>query len=615
MWLSLFAVVLILATTFYLGLQGTFSALITCILTILSAALAFGLYENVYYGFLIDKQPEHGRGIALMAIFILTLLILRVIFDVVITGNMHFHPHVDRVIGGMFGFIAAMIIVGMLAIGFQMLPFGPAILGFSRYTYLNDQTNEPLPIVGQTDLENASAATELARIDWRQVKLVRHNVGGALNPDGFTVSLVSYLLDNSLGGANGKAFSGEHPEFLDHLFHQRVHPFGLSQTSVGAESLNIEAWWDLKDTLYDREIIDGESGKDIKLEASKDAPEPGHKRIVVRAALTQEAQDKGNFRFTPEQVRLFPRDSKTPQVYKLIGINNELYPGRYVRVQPGEGLVRAPIDPRTTFDFVFEVPEGATPWFLEFKENARKEILASQNSSEKPPAKLTEVPGSAKPAEEGPQTTRDQLTQGSGGAGTRNRVSGFGSARDVDFSNSLPFQGKPLTNYTDFEKEGSGELRGGKITAKLDDDWNPIDGTQPAITGFNVPEDKRMLQLSVNKLNPRSWLGNIVGGVVDRISDFYLVDEQGNKYPPVGMWAIAEVNREQTFELIYLDELARGMVHMPPFQKINTRRDMQDENNYVMKFLFHLPPGTRAVSFHTGRSDVDLRELNVVAPP
>jgi hypothetical protein len=96
MWLSLFALVLILATTFYLGIQGTFSALIMCILTVLSAALAFGMYETVYYSFLIDKQPEHGRAIALMAVFIPTLLVLRVIADQLITGNMQFHPYVDR---------------------------------------------------------------------------------------------------------------------------------------------------------------------------------------------------------------------------------------------------------------------------------------------------------------------------------------------------------------------------------------------------------------------------------------------------------------------------------------------------------------------------------------
>ena len=119
MWLSLFAIVLILAITFYQGLHGLFSSVIMCILTVLSAALAFGLYEVVYASFLIEHQPDHGRAIALVGIFIVTLLVLRVAVDAIITGNMQFPIYVDRAVGGAFSFVTAMVIVGMLTIGFQ----------------------------------------------------------------------------------------------------------------------------------------------------------------------------------------------------------------------------------------------------------------------------------------------------------------------------------------------------------------------------------------------------------------------------------------------------------------------------------------------------------------
>ena len=58
MWFSLLVVVLVLAITFYQGLQGIFSALIICILTILSAALAFGLYEDLYFAQLILQHTQ-----------------------------------------------------------------------------------------------------------------------------------------------------------------------------------------------------------------------------------------------------------------------------------------------------------------------------------------------------------------------------------------------------------------------------------------------------------------------------------------------------------------------------------------------------------------------------
>src|SRR3990167_5278075 len=133
MWFSLFAVILILTMTFFQGLQGLFSALITCVLAILSAALAFGFYEEVYFSFLMQHLPEQGRAVALVGTFVLSLIALRVLFDILISGNMQFPSYVDRGGGGVFGFITAMVIVGMMAMGIQMLPFGPSFLGFSRY--------------------------------------------------------------------------------------------------------------------------------------------------------------------------------------------------------------------------------------------------------------------------------------------------------------------------------------------------------------------------------------------------------------------------------------------------------------------------------------------------
>src|SRR5512146_3381821 len=116
MWFSLFATVLILAITFYEGLQGLFTALINCILAVLAAALAFGLYEDVYYAFLKDNQPDHGRAIAMLAIFIVSLLVLRTLFDMFAKNNLQFPVYVDRAGGGLFGFITGMVIVGMLSI-------------------------------------------------------------------------------------------------------------------------------------------------------------------------------------------------------------------------------------------------------------------------------------------------------------------------------------------------------------------------------------------------------------------------------------------------------------------------------------------------------------------
>src|SRR5512146_2419887 len=103
MWFSLFSVVLILCIAFFQALQGLFSSVIMCMLTILSAALAFGTYEDLCYAYLINRMPEQGEAVALLAVFILSLLILRTLADNVIKGNMQFPVWVDRIAGGALG--------------------------------------------------------------------------------------------------------------------------------------------------------------------------------------------------------------------------------------------------------------------------------------------------------------------------------------------------------------------------------------------------------------------------------------------------------------------------------------------------------------------------------
>ena len=126
-----------------------------------------------------------------------------------------------------------------------------------------------------------------------------------------------------------------------------------------------------------------------------------------------------------------------------------------------------------------------------------------------------------------------------------------------------------------------------------------------------MPDGSHVLQLSVEKLQPQSWIGNIYGGIIDSIRDFYLIDADGKEYMPVGSYAMAVVDGKAVFEMIYLDETARGFGRLPKFQRIK-RSHMK--GNYALYFLFHVPPGSEAVKIHTGRQDVDLRELDPVAP-
>jgi len=635
MWLSLFTVVLILTITFYQGLQGLFTAVITCVLTILAAGLAFGFYEDLYFIKLIQYQPEHGRAIALLAIFFLTLLILRTLLDLLIKGNMQFPLYVDRIGGGLVGFVTAMIIVGMLVIGLQMLPFGTSFLGFARYA-LVDETEQVL--APDPEDEDSAARAFQSRLDWSKVRHRRRSIW--LKPDGFTAGLMSHLSDNALQGRN--RLSRSYPDLLRSLHNARSGHFRESRHTVDPDALRVTSYWDMPPkSFYIREPAEpaeqegrrrGKRTKTIGLTLAKEPLGPEFKRIVVRATISADAKDSDHYhRFTTEQFRLVAPSRKDGpyEEYFLAGINFA-QARRWIRLDRGECITRKPQGP-LELDLVFEVPDRPEfkPLFLEYKQNARAELRASMDKTEEgPPQPLAPAPEAGDAKKKGgrqpggrkppapPPGSRDDRPNSPGARSPpqpkqQDRISGLGPARkESTFSDQLPFT---LTNYTGSQIEApGGTLRGARhLYAELDADWVPLAGNKRPVRSLQVPEGSRLLQLSVEKLHAQSWLGNIYGGIIGNIRDFYLIDAGGKEYMPVGSYAMAVVDGKALFEMIYLDDIARGSARLPKFKRI--KRDHM-KGNYALYFLFHVPPGSEAVKVHTGRQDVDLRDLDLVAP-
>lgn len=132
MVLILLATVLILAIAFFQVAQGLFSALVMTVLSMVCMAVAFTFFEPVGE-LLYPYQPACGDAIALAALFVLSLLILRILYDKFIPQNVVLGVWTNRVGGGILGLITAMILVGMLALVVQMLPLGPSVFTFSPY--------------------------------------------------------------------------------------------------------------------------------------------------------------------------------------------------------------------------------------------------------------------------------------------------------------------------------------------------------------------------------------------------------------------------------------------------------------------------------------------------
>jgi len=124
--------VLILGIAFYQVVQGLFSALVMSVLTVLCAAAGFALYEPLAE-LVRPYQPAHADAGALIAIFIISLLVLRTLTDKFIPGNVVLGIWPDRIVGGALGIITGMILVGVLMVALQLLPFGASVMTYEPF--------------------------------------------------------------------------------------------------------------------------------------------------------------------------------------------------------------------------------------------------------------------------------------------------------------------------------------------------------------------------------------------------------------------------------------------------------------------------------------------------
>jgi len=594
----------------------------------------------------------------------LSLLILRVIVDKLITGNLRFPIYFDRAGGGIFGFVTAMLIIGMLSIAFQMLPFGPTFLGFSRYSLVDQSGNKEVvntPRVttpGRMAVDEDKDVVHRNELNWANARAERCNLW--LNPDGFTVGLASLLSNNALQGRN--RFADLNPDFLDYLGDMRDGLVRESLLAIGPNAFSVKEYeYLLRDNepIYRRVKATDDSGSPIwKYELTDRKPGPGKRWMVVTAEVrekTEKAQDSANLNFTAAQIRLLAHERKDGPVtaYPLAGINEddpqnahrllELHRCQDIQYKRGEGGV-------TEMRLLFEVPdsEAFRPWMVQYKLNGRSEMLPSLNRTEEKsgstasggrekatggdrPKTSEKRNGKTRPERrpDSPDANSETTSpdnnagtgssSGTGGSSTPpgdpnppGRVHGVNLAGSPPFfSNDLPFR---LTDYSEgmnFERAGSKLKSTHDLTAKLSDDWQPAEGSNPPLDAFEVPEDMRLLQCLVAKLDPQSWLGQALGTATDQMRNIYLIDSNGKQYMPVGKYAIAQTGGRTLFELTYLNETERGFVRMRGFDHI---RFDDLKGRYAYAFLFHLPPGTRPSKFHTGRVNIDLQQFNLVAP-
>lgn len=188
----LLVLALVLAAAVWQGVQGMLSSLIMAVCTLLCATLAFTYFEPLAP--LLQKAQLPlvlCQPFALMILFLVPLLVIRLLLDTYLPGNVVPPVWVDRVGGGAAGLFTGLLLVGTLAVAVQMLPFSRSVLGYDPY---------------KNDLSKGS--------------------GLPIDAPGFTLAMVRTLSSGSMAGR--QSFHEVHDDLVLELWATRNRPEGSS---------------------------------------------------------------------------------------------------------------------------------------------------------------------------------------------------------------------------------------------------------------------------------------------------------------------------------------------------------------------------------------------------
>lgn len=620
MWLSLLVVALVFAITIYQANQGLFSAIIMMVLTICCAATAYGTYEWVAVEWIAPHwKPDYAHALALGLIFGVPLLLARLVFDRLIRRSCLMPAAADRIGGGVCGLVTAFLMVGVMAGSVQQIPFGEAILGFSRFDAApwNALSADAVPTPPDPNAEERNL--------W-------------LSPDRLAVSVASMLSNGLFSGE--RTFSLDHPDLVQeagwvNTVHRDVSRFAppRSISVVAAEPVQF---------VY--RLIPGDPRTDEPDEYEPLDPKGGSKFQMINVKLQNSARDqRKSHMFTLRQFRLVGRGGLdgSPQQYFPIAIQQQDVSdpvNRHIRIRkqlggdwPVTDTVLVPRDINAEVELVFELPNGFVPDFVEYKRCARAAVTFDTSSDESdarasgarstrsappPPPSSTGQPSATKVSDSGaPESPTRRSRRGQAQAvpdsGRGGGVRGLTTlANQSFFGDQLPFE---LRSYRSLRNVDTGrnQLRSGHLLGEVDKQEG---GTDPVLSRFDVPSDKRLLHLNVGALKARSTLGRALSQAVKVAQNYVVQDAAGRQYKFIGKYALASVRGQKIIEVQYFPKQVGTVGGVGAFSRIKEDR-LGNDGQLVLLFL--VEPGVQIVSFSTGGSASrrdDLRSENLTAP-
>jgi hypothetical protein len=320
---GIFILLLILLIAFFHYIQGFFSATLSAIFAVIAATVAIAYHETIVNLMKPGKFADLATAVVLCCLFAVTYVILRVIFDRAVPGNIRIQSTIDKVGAAVMGLIAGIFTCGVLAIAAQTMSFGPSILGYSRYTLAADKKDVRLINDRQRPAVTRDITDALkSNTKFDDANDVNHLF--LLPADDMVLGAVGMFSEGSLAG--DRPLSYVHPDYLRESFADRlgIEP-GAKHTATNFGSQNqvsVEKLY-LRDSL--RSVEDTELGE-VRAAAEGKAIPPapeGDKDearlmkqerkpqssngifLIVRVNIASDAADeKGKIRFSPGSVRL-----------------------------------------------------------------------------------------------------------------------------------------------------------------------------------------------------------------------------------------------------------------------------------------------------------------------
>lgn len=357
MILNLIVLVLIILITAYLANQGMLSSLLVLATATFSSVLAMGLMETAQ-GAIAKFKPEYARSAAFLLVFILSFSVTRVAADMAVPKNIKLPLLINRAVGGIVGFVTALVVVGTLLIGFEMLPLPSSLVGYDRY---------PGPNAMQTP---GKAISDLAE-----------PIGVWMNPDRFVQAIWNGVSGRALGGS--VRWASVHPDMSVESYGYRNVVPGGSQRVVLPELVQVpEVWTTDNAAEIQQRGIAADSGKRVVMVRTvvKKGDTPPHVSFDTDV----------NFRASATQVRLVT--DKAQQYYPIGYLDQGR---RFMKLTLDLGRVvddYATASSVATEDWIFQIEPEEKPEIVELKQLARFNVAAQVKNSPTPALSASSYP-------------------------------------------------------------------------------------------------------------------------------------------------------------------------------------------------------------------------------